>query len=79
MMYFTVKGTYQKGVVELAEFPEGVDQANVLVVFLPDSRDGENPPAKLMTKGKFEGPGQSTEEDFRLAEWRGGEDEEDGP
>lgn len=36
-MVRTIEGTYKEGKVELSEKPAGVDQARVLVVFLPET------------------------------------------
>jgi hypothetical protein len=68
-MIVTVEGTYKNGKVELAETPANVTQAKVLVTFLPQSVQPR--PGTPMRFGQFAGPKQSTEEDFRIAEWRG--------
>ena len=67
-MLFTVEGKYQDGRITLAEEPDGVRQARVLVTFLPDR---SHPAPRQMTFGEFPGGRLSTEEDFRTAEWRG--------
>ena len=34
-----VEGVYRKGKIELAEKPSGIDEARVIVTFLPDFAD----------------------------------------
>ncbi|HZO88652.1 MAG TPA: hypothetical protein VFB38_09970 [Chthonomonadaceae bacterium] len=41
-MLTTIEGIYRHGKIELAEMPAGVEEARVLVTFLPD---GAAPPA----------------------------------
>jgi hypothetical protein len=67
-MLFTVEGKYQDGRITLAEEPDGVRQARVLVTFLSDR---PHPAPRQMTFGQFSGERMSTEEDLRIAEWRG--------
>lgn len=74
-MLLTVEGTYTDGKVELAETPTGVKHAKVLVTFLPSETEASH---RLMVYGQFAGERMSTEEDFRLAEWRGEINETDG-
>jgi hypothetical protein len=40
MALITIEGVYENGKVELAESPEGVERANVMVTFLPDVNAG---------------------------------------
>jgi hypothetical protein len=74
-MLLTVEGTYTDGKVELAETPTGVKRAKVLVTFLPSETGASR---RFMVYGQFAGERMSTEEDFRLAEWRSETDEPDG-
>jgi len=74
-MLLTVEGTYTDGKVELAETPTGVKRAKVLVTFLPSKAGASR---RFMIYGQFAGERMSTEEDFRLAEWRSETDEPDG-
>lgn len=69
-MFFTVRGTYKDGKVELAEAPAEVEHAQVLVTFLTPETVVQ-PPRRLMIYGQFTGRGMSTDEDFCIAEWRG--------
>lgn len=77
-MLTTVEGIYKQGKVELAEVPEGVEGSRVLVTFLPPSANGAPAVGKkgeMMREGMFAGPVQSTEEDFKLAEFHGDDDD----
>ena len=80
-MLTTVEGVYKQGKVELTEVPEGVEGSRVLVTFLPLGGKGANggPAApqkgEMMRLGMFAGPVQSTEEDFKLAEFHGDDDD----
>jgi len=65
----TVKGVYKEGKVKLLEVPEGVQEASVLVTFLSEAK--KKTPHRYIVFGQFSGPGMSTEEDFRMAEWHG--------
>ncbi len=38
-MLKTVEGTYQNGCIELAEVPDNLEEAQVIVTFLPKSSD----------------------------------------
>ena len=40
MPVLTVEGTYREGKVELAETPDGIREARVLVTFLPEQETG---------------------------------------
>jgi hypothetical protein len=76
-MLLTIEGTFKDGKVELNETPGDVREAKVLVTFLDNAPD--KPPSRLMGFGQFSGPAEkmSTEEDFRMAEWRGGTHDDD--
>lgn len=73
-MITTVEGVYKQGKIELFETPAGVQESRVLVTFLPKAMTPASP--RRMIYGQFTGNQMSTEEDFRLAEWRG--EAEDG-
>ena len=75
-MLLTAKGTYRNGKIELAEIPKGVEQADVIVTFLKIKTVAPKP--RMMTLGMFAGEWKTNEEDFRLAEWRGEPEFEDG-
>ena len=68
-MFLTVEGTFRNGQVELSETPRAIHEARVLVTFLHDGKAAL--PRRRMTFGQFAGDHMSTDEDFRLAEWRG--------
>ena len=68
-MLMTVEGTYQNGKIELAEIPDDVEQADVIVTFLKTKPRAAK--SKMITRGMFAGAVKTNEEDFRLAEWRG--------
>jgi hypothetical protein len=71
-MLITIEGMYKDGKIDLAEAPQGIDGAKVIVTFLPP----ENPNVGRMLKlGQFAGPNMSTEEDFKMAEWHGPKEE----
>ena len=76
-MLLTVKGAYRDGEIELAEIPENVEQADVLVTFLKTKKNLGTPPSldsppepRIMTFGQFAGETKTNEDDFRLAEWQ---------
>ena len=46
MSLLTVEGIYRNGKLELVEEPVGVDEARVVVVFLPGSSVGQSPGAR---------------------------------
>ena len=84
-MLLTVEGAYRDGEIELAETPENVEQADVLVTFLKTKKNLSTPPSpvsspnsRIMTFGQFAGETKTNEDDFRLAEWRGEPEFEDG-
>jgi len=84
-MLLTVEGAYRDGEIELAEIPENVEQADVLVTFLKTKENVGTPPSlvgspksRIMTFGQFAGETKTNEDDFCLAEWRGEPEFEDG-
>jgi hypothetical protein len=70
-MLTTVEGKYSHGTITLFEMPEGIEEGHVLVTFLAERRvpTGHKP----MVFGQFSGDILPTEEDFKIAEWHGGE------
>jgi hypothetical protein len=71
-MLVTIEGMYKDGKIDLAEFPQSIDGAKVIVTFLPQ----ENPNVgRMLTLGQFAGSNMSTEEDFKIAEWHGSKEE----
>jgi hypothetical protein len=75
-MLLTVEGTYQNGKIELAEIPKDVEQADVIVTFLEIKTVVPKP--RMMTRGMFAGELKTNEEDFRMAEWHGEPEFENG-
>lgn len=74
-MLTTVEGIYRDGRVELMEQPAGVREARVFVTFT-ELKTGEaerkpNGTPATMRFGMFGGDGVTSEDDFKLAEWRG--------
>lgn len=73
-MMNTVEGTYRNGRVELAETPQGIEEARVLVTFLDDSsrdlKSSPEPGKQGLRYGMYPGEGVTNEEDFRLAEYQ---------
>jgi hypothetical protein len=64
-----IEGIYKDGKVELTERPEGISEGRVIVTFLSAHAAPKN--TTLMTFGMFSGANQSTEDDFKLAEFTG--------
>lgn len=73
-MITTVEGVYKQGKIELLEIPTGIYESRVFVTFLPKITLSSS--TRRMIYGQFAGKRMSTEDDFRIAEWRG--EEEDG-
>jgi hypothetical protein len=78
MSLVTIQGRFQGGKVVLDEAPIGVEEARVLVTFLPTGPEPK--PTQYMKLGQFRGPAErmSTEADFEIAEWRPTPEELDG-
>lgn len=70
-MLLTIEGTFKDGRVELSETPRDVRETKVLVTFLAPAQAKSS--YQMMRFGQFAGPAErmSTEEDFRIAQWRG--------
>ena len=75
-MLLSVEGVYRNGKIELAEIPEDVEQANVIVTFLKTKTMTCRP--RMIVRGLFAGEVKTNAEDFRLAEWRGEPEFDDG-
>lgn len=73
-MFLTIEGVYRDGKVELAENPRGVENAKVIVTFVPNPTSSQ---PQVMTFGMFAGGREATEQDFRVAEWHGSSKEQD--
>jgi hypothetical protein len=65
----TVPGIYKEGKIELLETPAGVPEGRVLVTVQAD--DKPKPAPRYLQRGKYTKGRLSTEEDFKIAEWRG--------
>jgi hypothetical protein len=76
-MLTAIEGYYKDGRVELAEKPPGIQEGKVIVTFL-EARNGPRPgQGRMIYRGMFRGPIDTTEEDFKIAEWHPTEDELD--
>lgn len=77
-MLRTVEGVYENGSIKLSETPEGVSESRVIVTFLEAQPIQEK--KRRMTFGMLADPNsshrQSTEEDFRIAEFQDDADDE---
>ena len=68
-MLQTIQGIYRNGKIELAEIPQDITESQVFVTFFkPESVNLAN---QFMSFGMFSGSQQSTEADFRDAEFNG--------
>jgi hypothetical protein len=75
IMLTAVEGYYKDGKVELAETPVGIKEAKVIVTFVEPTNGKPEEKGQMIYRGMFKGLIQTTEEDFKLAEWHG--DDED--
>jgi hypothetical protein len=75
-MITTVEGVYKQGKIELLEMPMGMQEGRVLVTFLAPTTNAT--PRRRMVYGQFAGGRMSTENNFRIAEWRGETEAPDG-
>jgi hypothetical protein len=66
-MLQAIEGIYRNGQVELTETPEGIAEGRVVVTFLSVVPIAE--PNQMISFGMFAGNRQSTEADFRDAEY----------
>ena len=68
-MLQTIQGMYRNGKVELAEIPKDITESQVFVTFFkPESVSRAS---QFISFGMFSGSQQSTEADFRDAEFNG--------
>jgi len=68
-MLQTIQGIYRNGKIELAEVPQDITESQVFVTFFkPESASLSG---QFMSFGMFSGSQQSTEADFRDAEFNG--------
>jgi hypothetical protein len=70
MTMITVEGRYKDGKIDLAETPAGVSEAKVLITFLPTEAVPKEPRYITFGQLRVEGRPMSTEEDFKIAQWR---------
>jgi hypothetical protein len=68
-MSTTVTGIYREGKIELLSMPAGVREGPVRVTL--EEVTEVRPEPSLLPYGKYREGRESTEEDFRIAEWRG--------
>ena len=74
-MLKTVEGTFRNGKIELAEVPTEITRSRVLVTFVPEPSGNTGGEGGLRYGMFANEPGpMSTEEDFKLAQWRPRED-----
>jgi hypothetical protein len=77
-MLTTVEGVYRDGRIELDEAPALSGERRVRVMFLEDEPfvgGDRTAPAQQIRYGMFAGPTETTEADFRLAEFHGDSDD----
>ncbi|MDF5737633.1 MULTISPECIES: hypothetical protein [unclassified Nostoc] len=72
-MLQTIQGIYRNGKIELAEVPQNITESQVFVTFLTSQSVSLD--SQLMSFGMFSGSQQSTESDFKDAEFHGNADE----
>ena len=67
-MLQSIKGVYKDGAIELAEIPENIEETQVIVTFL----EAEPKITKqIIYFGMFTSAKQSSQEDFKIAEFSG--------
>mgnify|MGYP001598661741 CR=1 FL=1 len=72
-MLQTIQGIYRNGKIELAEVPQNITESQVFVTFLTSQSVSLD--SQLMSFGMFLSSQQSTESDFKDAEFHGDADE----
>jgi len=72
-MLKSVEGIYKDGKIELSELPSDVKQSRVIVTFLEPESVEHN--SQMITFGMFARSNQSTEDDFKIAEFSGDADD----
>jgi hypothetical protein len=70
-MLTAIEGIYKDGKIELSETPAHVEESRVLVVFLESKTNGAPKKGQMIRHGMFAGLIETTEEDFKLAEFHG--------
>jgi hypothetical protein len=68
-MLRSIAGTYENGTVQLTEISPNIRSSKVIVTFLDSS--AVNLMNRFITLGMFSGTNQSTDEDFKIAEFQG--------
>jgi len=68
-MSTAVAGIYKEGRIELLAAPAGIREGPVLVTI--EQLTKAKPKACLLPYGRYQEGRESTEEDFKIAEWRG--------
>ncbi|MBI2804451.1 MAG: hypothetical protein HYX68_05630 [Planctomycetes bacterium] len=64
-----VPGIYAQGKIELLQTPVGIRDGKVRVIVIEEGE--EKKPSSQMQFGKYSAGTLSTEDDFRIADWRG--------
>ena len=72
-MLQTIQGIYRNGEIELLEPPQGITESQFFVTFLTPPLSSTTP--HLMSFGMFAGVQQSTEADFKEAEFQSDADD----
>jgi hypothetical protein len=72
-MLQSIEGVYKHGSIKLAEIPENIDESRVIVTFLEAKHQQKT--EQVIYFGMFAGSKQSTEEDFKMAEFTGDRDD----
>ena len=66
-MLQSIQGVYKNGLIELTEKPDNIDESLVIVTFLEVKNDRAT--KSIIRYGMFADLKQSTEEDFKVAEF----------
>ncbi|MEA5618786.1 hypothetical protein VB711_13190 [Cronbergia sp. UHCC 0137] len=72
-MLQAIEGIYKDGKVELKELPSDISESLVIVTFFKSKKNHIKD--QIMQFGMFSGNQQSTEADFEIAEFHGGNEE----
>lgn len=68
-MLQTVEGIYKNGIIQLTEIPDQITESKVLITFINNKPQISQ--TKIMQFGMFAGVNQSSEIDFKEAEFSG--------